>query len=82
MLTAEGGAEFNIAEGQMPTIEDYLAAAKAKYGDDFAAVGGVPVWLATRAGWLSDVEGERAALRAGRLKIDYLPYDWALNDAP
>ena len=37
VLTAEGGAEFNIAEGQMPTIEDYLAAAKAKYGDDFQA---------------------------------------------
>ena len=37
VLTAEGGAEFNIAEGQMPTIEDYLAAAKAKYGGDFQA---------------------------------------------
>jgi hypothetical protein len=52
------------------------------YGDDFAAGGGVQVWLAARAGWLSDVEAERAALRAGRLRIAYLPYDWALNDAP
>ena len=52
------------------------------YGDDFAAAGGVQAWLATRAGWLSGIEAERAALRAGRLKIAYLPYDWALNDAP
>lgn len=37
VLTTASGAEFNIAEGQYPTIEDYLAAAKAKYGDDFAA---------------------------------------------
>lgn len=52
------------------------------YADDFAAGGGVMAWLASRAEWLSESAGERAALRAGQLKITFLPYDWALNDAP
>ncbi len=35
VLTTAADAEFNIAEGQLPAIEDYLAAAKAKYAGDF-----------------------------------------------
>ncbi|MBR6220141.1 MAG: ABC transporter substrate-binding protein [Clostridia bacterium] len=37
VLTTEAGVEFNLAEGQYPTIEDLLAAAKAKYAGDFEA---------------------------------------------
>ena len=37
VLTTAAGTEFNLGEGQMPTIEDYLAAAKAKYEGDFGA---------------------------------------------
>ncbi len=37
VLTTAADAEFNIAEGQLPAIEDYLAAAKAKYAGDFEA---------------------------------------------
>jgi hypothetical protein len=52
------------------------------YAADFAAGGGVSAWLASRAEWLSLTAAEQAALRAGQLKIAFLPYDWALNDAP
>ncbi|MBQ3269036.1 MAG: ABC transporter substrate-binding protein [Clostridia bacterium] len=35
VLTASNGAEFNLAEEQYPTVEDYVAATKEAYGNDF-----------------------------------------------
>ena len=37
VMTASNGAEFNLAEGQYPTIEDYVAATKEAYAGDFDA---------------------------------------------
>ena len=37
VLTASNGAEFNLAEGEYPTIEDYVAATKEAYAGDFDA---------------------------------------------
>ncbi|MEO6103711.1 MAG: DUF547 domain-containing protein [Pseudoxanthomonas sp.] len=49
------------------------------YSADFARRGGVPIFLVGYADALDLTPGETAALRAGRMRIDYLPYDWALN---
>lgn len=37
VMTASNGAEFNLAEEQYPTIEDYVAATKEAYAGDFDA---------------------------------------------
>jgi len=37
VLTASNGAEFKLAEGEYPTIEDYVAATKEAYAGDFDA---------------------------------------------
>ena len=37
IMTASNGAEFNLAEEQYPTIEDYVAATKEAYAGDFDA---------------------------------------------
>ncbi len=49
------------------------------YGRDF---GDVAAWLGERAALLTDVPDEQARLRAGRLRVKFLDYDWALNAAP
>ena len=36
-LTASNGAEFDLAGGVYPTVEDYVAATKEAYGNDFDA---------------------------------------------
>ena len=38
-------------------------------------------WFAQRADLLSDTESDRVALRRGDVRIEYLDYDWALNDS-
>jgi len=48
------------------------------YGRDF---GDVAAWLGERAAMLTDVPGEQARLRAGRLGVKFLEYEWALNAA-
>ena len=48
------------------------------YGEDFAPL---PAYFARHAELLSRLPQERAALREGALPIDFLEYDWALNDA-
>lgn len=48
------------------------------YGKDFR---GLEAWFAARADQLSDLPGERARIREGRLRIRFLDYDWALNAA-
>ena len=37
ILTTASGATFDLNNGQLPTNDDYYAAAAAKYGNDFAA---------------------------------------------
>lgn len=49
------------------------------YSADFARVGGVANFLAGYADALGMTPAEAVALRAGRIDIDYLPYDWSLN---
>ena len=52
------------------------------FADDFARNGGsVAAWLAQRADLLSDTESDRVALRRADVRIEYLDYDWALNDS-
>lgn len=49
------------------------------YGADFAKVGGVANFFAGYADALGMTPAEAMALRAGRIGIDDLPYDWSLN---
>ena len=49
------------------------------YGADFDRAGGVVGFLAGYADALGITPAEVADLRAGRIGIDYLPYDWSLN---
>lgn len=49
------------------------------YGKDFARFGGVGNFLAGYSDALGMSPAEAAELRAGRIDIDYLPYDWSLN---
>lgn len=52
------------------------------FADDFARNGGsVAAWFAQRADLLSDTESDRVALRRDDVRIEYLDYDWALNDS-
>ena len=52
------------------------------FADDFARNGGsVAAWFAQRADLLSDAESDRVALRRADVRIEYLDYDWALNDS-
>ena len=49
------------------------------YGADFDRAGGVGGFLAGYADALGMTSAEVADLRAGRIGIGYLPYDWSLN---
>ncbi len=49
------------------------------YGADFERAGGVGGFLAGYADALGMTQAEATDLRAGRIGIDYLPYDWSLN---
>ena len=52
------------------------------YGDDFKAqAGSVAQYLARYADLLADSAEDRAAVRSGKAKVQFLDYDWALNDA-
>lgn len=52
------------------------------FADDFSRNGGsVAAWFAQRADLLSDTESDRVALRRADVRIEYLDYDWALNDS-
>ena len=37
--------------------------------------------FARYAGSLADADDARARIRAGNYRLDFLPYDWALNNA-
>ena len=52
------------------------------YGADFTRIGGVASFLAGYANALGMTPAEATVLRAGRIGIDYLPYDWSLNRSP
>lgn len=49
------------------------------YGEDFDGAGGVAGFLADHADALGLDDVAEAALRAGELDIEFLPYDWSLN---
>lgn len=55
------------------------------YGKDFArgwkGYASLDQWLARYADQLADRPEERAAIRAGKLRVSFLDYDWRLNDA-
>ncbi len=54
------------------------------YGEDFAhgwkGYSSLPQTFARYARQLADAPADRAAVRAGRVPIDFLDYDWSLND--
>lgn len=51
------------------------------YGKDFAArAGSVEAWLAKYADRLADDAGQQQRIRDRKAKLDFLDYDWALND--
>ncbi len=50
------------------------------YGDDFERTGGVEAFLAGQGEALGPSDSQRGALRAGRMEIGFLDYDWRLND--
>ncbi len=51
------------------------------YGKDFAAQSGsVEEWLAQHADRLADDPKYRQVIRDGKAKVEFLDYDWALND--
>jgi hypothetical protein len=50
------------------------------YGEDFDAAGGVPGFLARYPESLGLTPDDAAALRRGDARIDFLDYDWRLND--
>ena len=52
------------------------------YGDDFSAAGGVHGFLARYAEALGLTAAEAARLRSDEADIDFLDYDWSLNDRP
>lgn len=49
------------------------------YGDDFDQVGGLNPFLAGQSEALGLSNAQRGALRAGRMDLDFLAYDWRLN---
>lgn len=51
------------------------------YAGDFAKAGGVRAFLADHGAALGATAVQQQTLRAGRLPIRYLPYDWRLNAA-
>ena len=52
------------------------------YGKDFAArAGSVQKWLAKYADLIADDPKHRATVRDAGTKLDFLDYDWALNDS-
>lgn len=52
------------------------------YGDDFDSAGGVHGFLARYPEALDLAPAETAVLRAGGARIEFLDYDWTLNDRP
>lgn len=52
------------------------------YGDDFEASGGLRAFLAERGKALELTSAQRKDLRAGRIEIAFLDYDWRLNRTP
>ena len=58
----------------------YLSQIFRWYGDDFAGNGRtLQDWLSSQAALLADNDVDRDQLRGGRVRIEHLPYDWALN---
>jgi hypothetical protein len=55
------------------------------YGEDFRlghrGIGSLPAFLARYADQLADAPADREAVRGGKLGIEFLGYDWKLNDA-
>ncbi len=55
------------------------------YGEDFRlghrGIRSLPAFVAGHAERLADDEAARARLRSGQAEIDFLDYDWSLNDA-
>lgn len=52
------------------------------YGEDFTADGkGPEAWLATQANLLADTPSDQARIAKGQFKLDYLSYDWKLNES-
>uniref|UniRef100_UPI002E267C2B DUF547 domain-containing protein n=1 Tax=Derxia lacustris TaxID=764842 RepID=UPI002E267C2B len=56
------------------------------YGEDFTlghrGITSVAAFLGRHADQLADAPADRAAVRAGRVPIGFLDYDWKLNDVP
>lgn len=51
------------------------------YGEDFSTQGGgLKQWLAAQASLLTDDPQARAAVAAGTFELEFLSYDWSLND--
>ncbi len=64
---------FNAADGRLRVSQIFKW-----FSEDFP--GGAQVWLAQRAQLLSDTPADRARLASGDFRLDFLSYDWTLND--
>ncbi len=64
--------------GSPPRLE--LSSIFDWYEDDFAPAGGVVAFVAGYADALGASPAQVAGLRAGEVELDFLPYDWSLND--
>ena len=55
------------------------------YGDDFRqghrAIASLPAFAARHADLLADAPADRERIRSEKVDIEFLDYDWALNDA-
>ena len=61
-----------------PTLE--LSSIFDWYGKDFARLGGVAAFVAAYADAIGATPPQATALRAGKVTLRFLPYDWTLND--
>lgn len=75
-LTDRSRNRFNASRGELSVSSIFKW-----YGEDFTANGkGLEAWLATHATFLAEAPIDRARIANGQFKLEYLSYDWKLND--
>lgn len=72
-LTDRTRNRFNAADGRLRVSQIFKW-----FAEDFA--GDPRAWLAERTELLADTAADRARIAAGDYRLDYLSYDWTLND--
>jgi hypothetical protein len=79
-LSDRGRNRYDPASGtlELSRIFDWY---KADFEHGHRGIGSVPGFLARYADLLADAAPARALVRQGQVRIRYLDYDWALNDA-